>query len=816
MIDIEDGSTSPKLRVSDSKKRANKFEHTKRVMDYYIQAGTFLNQVINPDLNHRDVRVFYYAYNNKLPDSYFDYVVNPLNSTKKEYSNWPARLRPYSIIRPNIDLIEGEYERRPFSWTVKVHNADGVNLAQEQIYGDILSSLQQQFINKLNESGMDTGQPNQPAEPPAKIKAAYQSNYRDTRASIADTALSIIIDELRVEEILKKIFGDWTKAGESYSYKGLRGGKLVYERVSPLDIQYDKSPDVDYIEDAQWATRRIYMTPSEVVDRFYEELTEAEIDLLEDDHGYLAFGTGLLSDQDAELDLRRTKIAVYHCTWKYFSKIGILSYPNPLTGQIEEIEVPESYKPDVTKGESIIWYWVNEGWEGYRINSGSGTASTCYYFGIQPIPGQRNTVNNLSICKLPYNGRRFSDIHAQNTSLVELGMPYEILHRILHFHLEKTIAKSKGKVLMMDFNAIPKKFGWDEEKWAYWTEALGYGFVDRNQPGADKSFNQYTAVDMGLYQHINNLIELMTFVKQEWDEVLGITRQRKGQTESSDTATGNKMAVSQSTTMSEKVFSKFEEFARCELQGLLDLSKIAWSNGHQQVYQGDDMRSQFLTIDPGQYTEMDMGVYISRSARDLQNLELARMQVQSFAQNGVAPSTIVDILQAKSLSKLKQALIDAEQKAMEAQQNAAGAEQEGTERIEMMKSQYAELQAVLDERLMNSEYDRKEEIEHIKGAYSTYRNVEGTGDNNQDGVPDALEVQKLFDTREGTLRKELIDREKIASSERMKGRDQQLKLRDQDIKLKELDVRERIAKRNNETALKNKTSGEAAKAKRKK
>jgi hypothetical protein len=816
MIDLENRSNSPKLRVSNAKKKANDYQHTKLVMDSYIQAGTFLNQIINPDLNERDVRVFYYAYNNKLPDSYFDYVLNPLNSAKKEYTNWPARLRPYSIIRPNIDLIEGEYERRPFSWTVKVHNADALNIAQEQIYNDILASLQQQFINKLNESGTDTGQPSQQAEPPEQIKAAYESNYRDTRANIADTALSILVDELRIEETLKKIFGDWTKAGESYSYKGIRGNKLVYERVSPLDIQYDKSPDVDYIEDGQWAIRRIYMTLSEVIDRFYEELSEAEIDLMSDESGYLSFGTSLLSPNQGEIDLRRSKVVVYHCTWKYLTQIGILSYPNPMTGEVEEIEVPEGYKADKTRGEEVKWYWVNEAWEGYRMSPGTPGTTANHYFGIRPIPGQRNTVNNLSICKLPYNGRRFSDVHAQNTSLVELGMPYEIFHRILHFQMEKTIAKSKGKILMMDFNAIPKKFGWDEEKWAYWAEALGYGFVDRNQPGADKQFNQYAAVDMGLYQHINNLIELMTFVKQEWDEVLGITRQRKGQTESSDTATGNKMAVSQSTTMSEKIFSKFEEFSRCELQGILDLSKIAWSDGHQQIYQGDDMRSQFLSIDPGQYTEMDMGVYISRSPRDLMNLELARQQVQSFAQNGVAPSTIVDILQAKSLSKLKSALIEAEQKATQAQQSAMGAEQEGEERLEMMKSQYAELQAVLDERLMNAEYDRKEEIEHIKGAYSTYRNVEGTGDNNQDGVPDALEVQKIFDAREATLRKELVDREKIASSERMKARDQQLKVRDQDIKLRELQVRERIADKNNATALKNKVAGEKAKSKTKK
>lgn len=802
---------SPKLRVSDIQKRKNDFQHTKEVMDFYIQAGTFLNQVINPDINNRDVRVFYYAYNNKLPDSYFDYVLNPLNSAKKEYTNWPARLRPYSIIRPNIDLIEGEYERRPFSWTVKVHNADAINQAEEKIYTDILKSLQQQFINKLNDNGVDTGQPSQQAEPPAKIKAAYQSNYRDARANIADTALNIIIDELRIEEVLKKIFGDWTKAGEAYSYKGLRGNKLVYERVSPLDIQYDKSPDTDYIEDGQWTVRRMYQTPSEVVDKFYEEIKESTIDLLEDEGGYLAFGTGIVNGREGELDLKRTKIIVYHATWKYYTKIGILSYPNPTTGELEEIEVPESYKPDKERGEEVTWYWVNEAWEGYRVSTSPGANAQNYYFGIRPIPGQRNTVNNLSICKLPYNGRRFSDVHAQNVSLVELGMPYEILHRVLHFQMEKTIAKSKGKILFMDFNAIPKKFGWDEEKWAYWAESMGYAFVDRMQPGADKSFNQYTAVDMGLYQHLNNLIDLMTFVKTEWDEVLGITRQRKGQTESSDTATGNKMAVSQSTTMSEKVFSRFEEFARCELQGLLDLSKIAWSDGHQQIYQGDDLRTQFLKVDPGMYTEMDMGVYISRSPRDLQNLEIVRQQAQAFAQNGSLPSTIVDILQAKSLSKLKLALLEAEQKSMEAQQGAASGEQEHEQRLEMIKGDFAELQSILDERLMNSEYDRKEEIEHIKGAYSTYKNVEGTGDNNQDGVPDALEVQKMFHERDKLGRDEQISYAQIASKERIEGAKLAAKGRDQQLKEKELTVRERIADKANATSLKNKVVGEKSK-----
>ena len=220
--------------------------------------------------------------------------------------------------------------------------------------------------------------------------------------------------------------------------------------------------------------------------------------------------------------------------------------------------------------------------------------------------------------------------------------------------------------------------------------------VDTNQPGTDRTVtNQYGVLDMGLYQHITSLIELMEYVKKEWDEVLGITRQRKGDVKSSDTVRGTQTAVSQSAVISEKVFSRFEEFVRAELQGLLDVSKLAWVDGFQAVHQGDDMRTSLLQIEPAQYIETDFGVDISRSPRDLQNLEMVRQQVQSFAQNGSSPSTIVDVVQAQSLSKLRSLLKEAEQRSLEAQQAATQNEQEHEQRIEMIKQSFAELDGYL-------------------------------------------------------------------------------------------------------------------------
>lgn len=794
MAEVKTKTTrTPKLRVPESTKISNDFEHTKRVMDHYISSSTFVDEIVNPSV--RDIRIFYSAYNNQLPDSYFRYVINPLNSSNQDYTNWPARLRPYTIIRPNVDLLEGEYERRPFAFTVKVHNADAVNVLQDKQYQAILQTLQQQFINALNERGHDTGQPTQETEPPEKIKELMASNYRDQRAMMGEAALDIIIDRQHLEEKFRKMLHDWLIAGECYSFKGMRGEKMVYEVVSPLDMDYDKAPDVDYIEDGQWAVRRMYMTSSDVNDFFYEELKADEIDIIEDENGHMTLrgvGTGMQAMVRDDRDLRRSKVVVFHVTWKYMMKVGILTYINDM-GETEQMEVPEQYKVDKQAGESVEWYWVNQVWEGYRLSDNM-------YFGMRPLPSQRNTVNNLSECKLPYNGRRFSDRHAQNVSIVEMGLAYETLHRILHFNLEKTIAKSKGKIILLDKNVIPRKDGWDEEKFFYWAEANGFALIDRNQPGVDKTFNQYTVLDLGLYQHITSIIEIMEYIKKEWDELLGITRQRKGDVKSSDTARGTQAAIGQSAVISERIFSKFEEFVRAELQGLLDVSKLAWVDGFQALHQGDDLRSSILQIDPSQYVETDYGVDISRSARDLQNLEMVRQQVQSFAQNGSTPSTIIDVVQAQSLSKLRSILKEAERASIEANQKAQMAEQEHEERLEMIRGQFAELQGYITERQIHVKYDREEDLEMLKQSGI---------DQNPEAIIDPSAAQKVS-LDDQNKKREISLKER---SEAVKARQ---KDRELDLKEHELTVRERIADKANATAIKNKVVGEKSKSKTKK
>lgn len=720
--------TKPLLRVSDAKKISGGFSHTKDVIDFFVQGSYFQDNTGQKNNNYRDLYTLYNVYNNIFDETYFNYVTNPLGSTKQQHKNFPSKIRPYNILRSNADLLFGEFDKRPKNYTVWVGDTEAINQMEDQLYGTILSTLEQQFVNKINEEGqVETGVDSQPVELPGKVKSKFLSNYKDERAIWGQANLEEIDHSCATREQLTKMFKDYVIAGEGYSYKSVERENMIYERVSPMDIDYDKSPDIKYIEDASWVVRRRWVTASDAVTMFYDELKPKDVDALESQDGSLPFtstyfNTLFNSSVRREEDLKRNKLPLYHCTFKYYKQIGFLSYYDDF-GVYQETEVDENYKVDKEAGESVEWVWVPIWWEGYRLDvpssgtSGTTTTEESIYLRIREIPAQRNQELDFAYCKGPYNGIRFSDTHAKNVSIIELGLPYQVMYIILHYRLELAIAKSKGKIAVLDINAIPNGKGWDEEKFFYWSEANGFALLDRNQIGVDKGWNQYQVLDLDLFQHISNLIKIMQYIRDEWDQLVGFTPQRKGQTSASETASGIDAARYQSSVISERLFASFDEFIKTERQGLLDLSKFTNLSKRKAVFHGDDMQSIMLSIDPARYASTMYNVHVSNSSGDLENLRMMKEQAANFAAQGARPSIVAEVLQANNISKLKNILKSMEAEEIErSQQSEMAEEQIELKKIEITK-EYEAIKYEFAAMLQEAKYDREEVLAHIKGQY---------------------------------------------------------------------------------------------------
>lgn len=542
--------------------------------------------------------------------------------------------------------------------------------------------------------------------------------------------------------------------------------------ISGIDVK--KGPDTEYIEDAESVVRRKLMTVSAVLDRFYDVLTPTEVDELENptQHREGGFFSPFTDTTDNSQYLDERLIEVIHVTWKSFKKIGILTYDDE--GMSRQMEVDEDYQPD--PDEEIYWIWVAETRECYRIDNK-------FYKAYGPTAIQRTKMDDLSTCKLNYNGIFFSNRYSKNKSLVDIGLNYQILYNIFHYRFELTMAKNKDKILLVPIDAIPKEDGWDMDKFMYYTDAMGMMFIDPSAEGV-KGFSGWQALDASLGQYAKEMIDIMNSLKFEWEEAVGITRQRKGETSASETATANQESVFRSSVITEEIFRKFEKFEEKELQGLLDLSKVAWVNGKKSMYVNSDMRTAILNIDPNTYMETEMAVFVRNSGKEQEKFEFLKQNALAAVQNGLPLSGVADLLEANNFSKTKDLIRRAEelQSQMEnaSEQARMQMEQQKAElEMQLAQAQLEEGDKQREHEANENELDRRNkiDIELIKASYAK----DGDGDADDDGIPDAAEVVAL---RNEQLKIRLDDKNKV--------RELNIKQQEADVKEKDVDQKVKI------------------------
>lgn len=769
----------PLQTLSWKDKEKNKKEWYKKNADFFISGSSRFGKVLTN--NQRNLGELYDAYNSKFPLNWFKHVTDPLSAKVAAHKAFPAKVRPVTILRTNIDLLMSEYPRRPFIYQVENLGEGGYNRYTEALNSKLQSVINKFFDDQFQQSiagqPQDPNNPPQPPPQPDQIQQDFQKSYKDAIAVKCQRWLNQAIKTYKIKPKLLKQFKDWLIAGEAYSYKGLLHGSFIYEKISPMMIDYDKSDETDFIEDSAWVVARRVMTTADVVDRFYEDLKKQDIIKLEKGnisqspetfYNYLNRSNTLDSGD---------KHDVYHVVWKARKEIKIVQYTDPETGEPGEKNMDEDYV--LAEGETSESIWVNEFYETWRVDKD-------LHLQMQPIAVQRNEMNNFSACKGPYNGRRFSDTHSQNISPLEIGLPFQIMYMIVTRTLELTIAKSKGKIFLIDQNAIPKQGDWNEEKFFYYCEALGYALVNRNQLGVDKQFNQYQVVDMSLFDNIKQLIELQQHFKQEWDDVLGINRQRKGQTYASDLVGVTERATFQSTVITDMIFNLFEEYVETELQGIIDFSKFVNVDGVKALYNNDMFETELLEIDPNPYCNADMGISVQNSSEAIGMKNKMENTVTAMLQNKVRPSTIAEVIRATNIpdliAKLKQ--IEKIEDAM-AQQNQQ-AEFKAQEDADTRKEKFLNIENNLKTMYMNAEYDRKEDIKLIEADANTLTFKDG--DSNANGTPDILEIDK-----------HRLDREKMENDNAHKNADRNLKVQDIGVKAaqkeREIAIKDRISKR---------------------
>ena len=688
-----------------------------------------------------DLKRLYDYYNGVIYEDDYRYVTQPYGKSR---TNFPSKMRNYPIIKPIIDLLLGEKSKRPLNYTVTVQNGDAVSQKESAKQQAIYQNLQQRFIQTLAQSNPEILQNLESPDDipmPKEIADQFENSYVDNRAIKGQHAMTYIMQSQEVYDKLQKAWFHFLVSGEVYTHRGVRNKEPFYEVLNPIDIDYDKDPDIEFVEDGDWALVRKYVHASSVIDSFYESLTEEQVLELEeprqsDPESYLLYRRARAgSDPNT---YRNRLIEVVTVYWKSRKRIGFLEYLDPETGSMEEMEVDETFRmPKEMKeaGAKITYLWVNEVWEGTRIDGR-------FYININPIANQRISIDNASTCKLPINGRKYSDINADNISLVSLGIPYQLNYNIFKYRMELAIARSKDIISQFDINMIPKK--WDMDKFMYYVEGTGIAWVDYNKEGIQLNPQHQSVLDMSI-KTISQYITLLESILNEWEKISGVSRQRQGTIGAYEGKASSQQAILQSSHITEDIFRKFARLEQRDLQALLDYSKEAWLTGKQGMFVMPDGTTDFLDLDTLQHMESNYGIFVSDAGKDQQRLDQIKGLAQAMIQNGTKASMVAEMFESENFSQIKGKLKAAEKAAEELEQAQQQAQQQQAQQQMQIQQQEMERAAI------DKEKDRQLDIEVALINAEARKNPELDSFNMQKLMQDFENKQRELDIREREL-----------------------------------------------------------------
>ena len=514
--------------------------------------------------------------------------------------------------------------------------------------------------------------------------------------------------------------------------------------------------------------------------------------------------------------------------WKSQRKIGHLTkiFEN---GQVETSIVTEEYeiteKPvynttliknkttqNLLIGEHIEWVWINHVWGGVKIGpnqptflgiENSGGVNPIYLGinqnNIKPLKFQFKGDNTLYGCKLPVEGRVFTDRNSKSISLVDSMKPFQIGYNIVNNQISDILIDEIGTVLLLDQNALPKhSLG---EDWGKGNLAKAYvAMKDFSMLPLDTSitntenplsFQHYQQLDLSQTQRLMSRIQLAGFFKQQAFEQVGVSAPRMAQQLSANvTATEVEQVQAGSYAQTEMHFVEHCDHLMPRVHQMrTDLAQWYHSTNPSQRLQymtSLDERINF-EINGEDLMLREINVFCTTKANHRKLLE--QMQ-QLAANNNTTGASIYDlgkIMQSDSLGTLNSALKAVESKNMKQMQEQRAHEQE----MQQMQMQQAEKEKAmeLEHEAREKEKDRRKDLLVAEIKASGYGAMQDLNQNQQSDFIDNMvkikqteqyqqtvdiQQQKANENKAQHTEKLNLKREEMAMKRELKEKDLQI------------------------------------------
>ena len=737
----------------------------------------------------------------------------------------PEKIQHYPIINSKLNTLRGEEAARIFDWRVIVTNPYAVSQIEETKKEEYFASIQQ-IVEDQNMSQQQAEQQMQ------DTSDFYDHDWQDARELAANELLRHYSKELGFHSLFNEGFMDALICSVEVYQCGISGGEPFITKLNPLKLRTFRSGYSNRIEDADVIIYEDYWSPARIIDTYYDELSTKDVKWLSDslpDYGgqgplgaagnyneaypfinaHGIYGeNGIIVDDHSGLgaiydDLQTMvgglgsdllpydvagNVRVLRVWWKSRRKILIVKSFDPITGEENLDFYPETYIPDEDAGETSEAVWVNEEWEGTKIGED-------IYVGIRPCLVQHNSISNPSRCHAGIVGTIYNINESSPYSLVDMMKPYNYLYDAIHAKLVDMIATNWGKLLELDLALKPKN--WEVEKWMYFARANKVLIKDSFNEGSKGSatgklaggLNNATKgyVDADWGQSIQNYIELLQWTKDSMSDLVGINRQREGNTYNRETVGGIERAVLQSSYITDWLFQQHDDTKRRVLECFLEQAKGAL-RGRSKKFQYilSDGSKKVLEINGDLFSECSYGLVCDNS-NDTQKLYANLDQLaQAGLQNQMIDFSAMLKLYSSASMQEKMRIIDNSQKQMQQRQQEMQQQQQQLEQQKIQADQQAKMAELQQKDTLNQRDNQtKIEVANINARAEYLRLGIYEDENNEE------------------LRREemAIDREKLRAE--IEQFDKELRMKDKElnqkreIELKKIDAQKQIASKKN-------------------
>jgi hypothetical protein len=212
--------------------------------------------------------IYWKNYDNKLYDRYngirkdedYDHI-------SKTYGvAFPAgKVKHVPLVKPLLNVLEGEYEQRPLNFTVKSEDTDAVNEKLDKMSNQLLDNILDLIRDKdiVISSELD------------RLEKYYKEDFQTSREISAHHALKYYINKHHLERKFKDNWVDRMITGKEYYQVVVNriGEDPIYKDIRPGNLYYANNTE-KWVRDCDWAVYPQRMSPTKILDTYGERMQE--------------------------------------------------------------------------------------------------------------------------------------------------------------------------------------------------------------------------------------------------------------------------------------------------------------------------------------------------------------------------------------------------------------------------------------------------------------------------------------------------------------------------------------------------------------